>query len=438
LHPSPGTHATGTTSYQQECATLGSDDEGAAMKVKGWAAPVALAVLVVALLGGVTWLVTRGDDGTSAHRPGVLHLSAAGGGQDAAFAATADEPTGGAPYRLVGDLPTGQPDDQQVYRMRTATADDATTVADALGLTGTPKQVSGGWVLRDGDNRLVVRDDGGWSYGIDCAPDTPVSDEDVYSGCAVASSGVATAEPPRAGGIKAADDTSGGSSEPCNPETDDCVSDPPMPKPVPEPTFAPGPSEAEARAAAAPILDRLGLADATVTVWTGDPSASVQVTPKLDGRTVVGWTTNLQIDGDGRLVGGDGWLTDPVAVDRYPVITAQRAFDLLAEQPRPMMELCAQRPDGKPGCADAPPVDVTGATLGLVLAYDGQRALLVPAWLFEVKDQPEPLTQIAIDPSYLASPTPEQPPEPVPIEPGAGGSEPADPGSPVPDRATGG
>ena len=381
------------------------------MKVKGWAAPVALAVLVVALLGGVGWLVTRGDGGASAHRPSVLHLSSAAGGPVAAMADSAVGATGGAPYRLVGDLPAGQPDDQQVYRLRTPTAADAATVADALGLSGTPTRVSGGWVLRDGDNRLVVRDDGGWSYGLDCVPDAPVSDEDVSVGCAVASSGVATAEPPTAGG-----------AEPCNPETDDCVSDPPMTKPVPQPTTTPGPSESEARAAAAPVLERLGLADATLTVWTGDPSATVQATPRLDGRTVVGWTTSLQIDGAGRLTGGDGWLTDPQPGDRYPVITAQRAFDLLAEQPRPMIELCAQRPDGKPGCADVPPTDITGAALGLMLDYDGQRAILVPAWLFDVKDQPDPLAQVAIDPAYVATPSPAPPPEPGPPATGAPGS----------------
>ena len=52
-------------------------------------------------------------------------------------------------------------------------------MAGALGLSGSPTRVDGGWALRDGANRLVVRDNGSWSYGMDCAPDQPVSSTDV-------------------------------------------------------------------------------------------------------------------------------------------------------------------------------------------------------------------------------------------------------------------
>jgi hypothetical protein len=374
------------------------------MKSRGWAAPTALAVLIVAILAGAGWLATRGDDGgSSAGRPVVLHLSSSGSGADVAMASEVGDGAGGggggAAYRLVGDLPSDRPDDQAVYRLRTATADDAAQVADALELSGTATRVDGGWVLRDGDNRLVVRDDGGWSYGLDCAPDTPVSSEDISVGCAVASSGgVAVAE--------SSDPGAAGGPDPCNPDSDDCVVDPPLtkPSPLPQPTFAPGPSESEARAAAATILDRLGLGDATTTVWAGDPVATVQAQPRLAGLQTFGWTTSLQIDGSGQLVSGDGWVTDPEIGADYPVVSAQRAFELLQDQPRMMMELCAQRPDGKPGCADIPPAEVTGATLGLQLDYDGRRAVLVPAWLFDVRDQPEPAVQIAVDPSFLGTP----------------------------------
>jgi hypothetical protein len=131
---------------------------------------------------------------------------------------------------------------------------------------------------------------------------------------------------------------------------------------------------------------------------------TVQAQPRLAGLQTFGWTTSLQIDGSGQLVSGDGWVTDPEIGADYPVVSAQRAFELLQDQPRMMMELCAQRPDGKPGCADIPPAEVTGATLGLQLDYDGRRAVLVPAWLFDVRDQPEPAVQIAVDPSLLGPP----------------------------------
>ena len=34
----------------------------------------------------------------------------------------------------------------------------------------------------------------------------------------------------------------------------------------------------------------------------------------------------------------------------------------------------------------------------------GLAVLLVPAWLFTVNDSPEPVAQVAVNPSYLASP----------------------------------
>src|SRR6059058_4107861 len=114
----------------------------------------------------------------------------------------------------------------------------------------------------------------------------------------------------------------------------------------------------------APVLARLGLGDARVTVWPGDPTATVQASPVIDGLDTVGWVTSLQIDGDGAVVWADGWINAATRGDSYPVISAAGAFDQLKEQPRPMMEMCALRKDGKPGCADIPPTTVTGAALG--------------------------------------------------------------------------
>ena len=136
----------------------------------------------------------------------------------------------------------------------------------------------------------------------------------------------------------------------------------------------------------------------------------------------------MQVDTSDKVVSANGWITQPNRDADYPVISAQRAFDLLQQQPRPMMMLCAQRTDGKPGCAEIPPTEVTGATLGVMLDQDGNDAVLVPAWLFSIKGQDDPVTQIAIDPSYLAQPTP---PEPEPIQSAA---EP--PASVAPEPAT--
>jgi hypothetical protein len=356
----------------------------------------------------------------------MLHLASASNTRDAApmAASAAGTNAGSGAYVLTGTLPDGQPADQSVWRLATPTANDAARVAAALGLPGTPARVNGGWVLRDGSNRLVVRDDSGWSYGMDCAPDQPVSSEDLSVMCAYAmSSGVAVAAPPPdapapdpsasdapkpgsgsgsgsgAGGCDpAADVCSGGSATGGGPATDV----PPSPYPVPD--VSPGPSESGARSAAATVFDKLGIGDATITFYSGDPSATVQASPRVGGLRTSGWVTSLQIDGNMNVVSADGWLDNADKRDAYPVITAQRAFELLQEQPRPMMEMCMQRKDGKPGCADIPPTEITGASLGLVLDYEAERPLLVPAWLFDIKDQSEPFGQIAVDPAYLAPP----------------------------------
>jgi hypothetical protein len=406
------------------------------MKLKSWASPVALVVAILAIVVGAVWVTHgRGSGGSaSLGRPGVLHLAALAGSGGAAAATlaagTKDSAGGGGQYVLTGTLPDGQPDDQPVWRLSKPTASDALDVARALGLSGTPKRVDGGWVLRDGGNRLAVRDDGGWSYGMDCAPDTPVSDEDLTIGCAYASStGVAVAAPPPdkpSPGVSpnASDNGNGsdanagsgsgssGGAPGCDPAADGCgmTTDPePSDPPQPMPSYTPGPSDNEARTDAAPILDALGLGDADLVVYPGSPFTSVQVSPRVDGMATSGWFTSLQLDGDGKLVSADGWLSGLDKGDTYPLVSAQAAFGQLKDQPRPMMEMCMQRTDGKDGCAPIPPTEITGAKLGLSLDYDGSQAVLVPAWLFSVQDQPEAIAQLAVDPSFLAPPPGVQP-----------------------------
>ena len=121
----------------------------------------------------------------------------------------------------------------------------------------------------------------------------------------------------------------------------------------------------------------------------------------------------------------DGWLPDVTQGDRYPVVTAQRAFELLQEQPRPMIEMCMRRPDDKPGCADIPPTAITGASLGLSIAHDSGRPTLVPAWLFTVKGQDEPLAQVAVEARFLAPPaTVSDDSTPGSVPPGGGETKP--------------
>ncbi|HEX4654721.1 MAG TPA: hypothetical protein VH274_03145 [Mycobacteriales bacterium] len=362
------------------------------MTHRRWTVPLSVAVVVAGVVLLALWLARGGSSSNlrSSARPHVLHLASANTEATAMSASSgvaADQaPPGSAPYTLTGTLPPGTPDDQPLWRLRSATADDAQAVADALQLAGTPTRLDGGWVLRDTDNRLLLRDDGSWSYGMDCSPDTPVSDEDINMGCATAS-GVAIASPGA--------------------------------EPVPVPSPPAGPTEAQARSVAGHVFERLGMTDPTVVVYRGDPMSTVQASPSVGGMTSSSWFTTVQVDGVGDVVSADGWLTSPDRGADYPVISARAAFDLLQSQPRPALMLCAQRPDGKPGCADIPPTEVTGATLGVMLDQDNGHPVLVPAWLFSIKGQDDPVAQIAIDPSYLGpAPTPS-------VEPGQPVDEPA-------------
>ena len=337
--------------------------------------------IVIALVAALAvWL---GRDSSSSQQRSVLHLAGATGATAAMAASvpSVESPTsvpGQEPYKLIGTLPEGQPPDAAVYRLPKATAGDAADVARALHLDGTPVRAQGGWVLRSGNNRLAVRDNGSWSYSLDCFSG-PEAQEELTVECAYAGSGTATAVSP------------GSTSAPArtNPS-------PPSPTSPPEPSAAPEPTP---------------------------------TTPYVDGLEVVNWTQWFVIKaGDGSIDSGSGWVGTPQRGASYPLITAQRAFELLQEQPRPMMELCMARPDGEPGCAPIPPSEVTGAKLGLTLDYDSGKPVLVPAWLFAIKGQTAPVMQVALQPQYLATPSPQPYPtvKGVPVEPPA----PAQPASP--------
>src|SRR4051812_8506262 len=403
-------------------------------------APVALAAAVVAVIAAVTVAVGAGRSDAPA-RPRLLHL-AADTGQPMAAGAPASAggmvTPGGSSYVLDGPLPTGQPADQPVWRIAAGSADSATQVARALGVDGTLTHVEGGWVLRaPHDLRLVVREDGSWSYGLDCFADRPVSDEKLDIMCASAA-GAAIAPRPD----EPAPDAAQASAAPMSPATPDEASDGPSEEPrdppVPMPIVRPGPTAADARAVAGPILRALGVADARVTVAVGTPATTVQASYDVGDATTVGLTTTLSFTSGGRLATGDGWLTDVTRGDSYPVITAQRAFELLQQQPRPMLEMCMRRPDGKPGCAEIPPTVITGATLGLAMAPDAGRPTLVPGWLFPVRGQDELRAQIAVAPASLAPPATatDTPATAQPDDGGApassapGGSSPGYPGPP--------
>ncbi len=126
-------------------------------------------------------------------------------------------------------------------------------------------------------------------------------------------------------------------------------------------------------------------------------------------------------------------------------MSARTAFDRLADSPRPLPELaCVQSKDGRTVCPTPTPLVVTGAVLGLELASDDGAPVLVPAWLFTVRDSDEPLAAIAVEPRFLGDPDPGPGASTDPgsgSEPGSsGGTEPMPPttDTPVAPPAQGG
>jgi hypothetical protein len=165
-----------------------------------------------------------------------------------------------------------------------------------------------------------------------------------------------------------------------------------------------------ARRAATLVLADLGLADADVSVEPAGEQAFVLADPRVAGLPTSGYATSLEIDGDGHVVGGSGYLGRPSAGASYPLVSAREAFDALPELPRPMFAC----PDTA-SCPQPEPARVTGAELGLQLtALADDEAALVPAWLFTVKDWTMPLAQPAIEPRFLSRPSAEPAPVDVP------------------------
>jgi hypothetical protein len=177
--------------------------------------------------------------------------------------------------------------------------------------------------------------------------------------------------------------------------------------PVP-PSPGPAADVDAARRAAKAVLDKLGLADAEVSANGAGEQVFVSADPRIDGLRTWGYATQLQIDAEMTIVGGNGYLGMPTTGASYPLVSAKSAFDDLPELPRPMY-LCP----ANARCPQPMPAKVTGAELGLQLtALADDDAALLPAWLFTVDSWPMPLAQPAIEPRFL------QLPEPVKVDPG--------------------
>lgn len=357
--------------------------------------PVAVASVAAAVLlvgGGGAYLATTASDsaghgttgspgGDGTPPPLALDGSTESGGTGGV--APGEPNPYGSVYRADGTLPDG-PGSAPVYTAKgTVTAAEVGRLAKALGLSGTPRLVgdtwkSGGAEDGSGPSLQVNRQaPGTWTFSR-YAPGT-----DNCKGAV-------------------------------------CTSDPGSPG-----SHAVG--EAAAKKAAAPVLKALGQDDAKLDA-SGLMGALrlVNADPEVGGLPTYGWTTVVQVNKEGRVVGGNGLLKAPERGDTYPVVGARRTLDLMNGSGAGSASGGAR--SGPGGCASAvplkdrdegpcaastalpprEPVTVEKAVFGLASHFVDGHQTLVPSWLFEVRPKGAAasltVTHPAVDPRYLAAP----------------------------------
>ncbi|MFE5756257.1 hypothetical protein ACFQ7M_26520 [Streptomyces massasporeus] len=356
-------------------------------------ASVAAAVLLIG--GGGAWLASNASSGsgggTTSGAPGgddtppPLALdgyseSTAGGGNGIA----PGEPNPyGATYRVGGPLPDG-PGKAPVYRAQgEVTKEDVARLAKALGVEGAPVAQGEAWKIggQDGSGpslQVNRQAPGSWTFSR-YAPGT--------DNC----KGTDTCASPQSGGT-----------------------------PV---------SEEVAEKAAAPVLKAVGQDDAKRDAsQVMGAQRVVNAAPEVGGLPTHGWTTGINVGSDGEVVGGSGQLKTPVKGDTYPVVSAEKALELMNGQPKndhrmgiggcaspvPLkdrQEQPCEQPSG--GTSGQDTVTVENAVFGLAAHVVDGRQALVPSWLFEVTapgaQDPFTVTYPAVEPKYLASPEPSEP-----------------------------
>ena len=444
-------------------ARVPDDPAGSPAPGRQWrraGAPLASALAAVVVIAGGVVAVHAYRGGFSGHPP-VLRLAstaayplamsgvvagpvADAGREPASTGETAAAGSAAMPGagRVVtdGPLPRGT-GHGRVYRLpaKAASAAAVRRLAAALGLPGTPSRDATGWLLKDGDRTLRVSDSAGqvWTLSGPVRRLATVCGAPPRTGVAPCTTGPVTVPrqpgtaprtlprlPATAKTLPVPANPAGqrGRAGPAAPASAAPATGSPSSGPalVPAPTapktaavpVPPAPAEAAVRSAATPVLAALGRSGGQLTVQRWPGMASVSVSPQVGGLPTVGAETRLDYDGKARLIGGSGWLATPVAGAQYPLVSAADALARLA-LPAPRIPLfgcpsgAAQRcvTPVTPVTPVVPPVVVTGAHRGLLLSWEvGGTALLVPAWLYDVRGSTAPLPVVAVAPAYLRSP----------------------------------
>ncbi|GGZ26905.1 hypothetical protein CP967_25275 [Streptomyces nitrosporeus] len=351
-------------------------------------ASVAAAVLLAG--GGVAFWASHtpgkaAPGGTGATAPSPLALDvAADGSAPPGIAPGEPDPRGGrVVHRAVGELPEG-PGRAGVYRAGgPVTADEVARLAKALGLPGTPRAEGASWKVGAGGDgsgpllRVSEEAPGTWSFS------------------RYASGGPDACEP---GAVCGERDRGPATGSPVG--------------------------EEEAKAAAAPVLEAVGQEGAALDA--GQLMGSVRVVnadPVVGGLPTYGWTTGIQVGPDGEVVGGSGSLKALEKADDYPVVGAGEALEQLNAESRRSAKTgiggCAtpvpHQEGGQPparcgtgpadGGGEAVTVAVEKAVFGLSAQYADGRQVLVPSWIFSVRQEPGgaagTVVRVAVDPAHL-------------------------------------
>ncbi len=303
------------------------------------------------------------------------------------------------PYPLTGTLPTG-PASAHVYRYADTRTDQAVVVAlaSAFHVSGTPVRHAHGWVVTAKDASVAVTDgDAAWSYAValNGCMGVPVDVDNLPGtssavGCAVDVATPSAVPAPDAGG---------------------------SPRPAPASSSS-DLTDADALAVAAPVLTALGVDPSAARVAAGSGSVRwVTWDPAVAGTSTSGASTTLTVDATG-VVSAQGVKAEPAVGPAYPLISAAAALDALRAQPVPEIAIACAIGQTCPGVG---PHKVTGATLGLMSAYDDATRVLVPAWFFAVAGSDVPVPVVAVDTTYIA--------DPAGAGAGSGGGASAEPGS---------
>ncbi|OIV37550.1 hypothetical protein BIV57_10525 [Mangrovactinospora gilvigrisea] len=201
----------------------------------------------------------------------------------------------------------------------------------------------------------------------------------------------------------------------------------------------PAPGTPAVPAKARTLLDKLGLGSAATRTRSVLGSTVVTASPTIGGAPTSGWDTTVSVGPNNSVVATGPLGSAAPNGGAYPLISAAQALRKLSTEanaaPACGGPLTAQgRGGADPGgtgpststtsgplivCRTAPKLDVTGAALGRALRYSHGKPLLVPAWLFTVKEPggsgtPFTVAQVAVEDSHLTQAQASAAPTPLP------------------------